>query len=183
MIVQLWPQADWTTPFVLTPFVVECRAGEGFPVGEISGRIAEATENAAVSARELRSSAEASRTRPREGARSFAPPLIALAGRRGRRASAPHARAGAHARRSCGDRRSTRSPEARTSCGCGPAARRRSLQRGSRFAEPRVRSARCSPPRSRTPRLLQQARGRSRRATSSPNRACRAGSRSVRTGT
>ncbi|MGH3065783.1 MAG: hypothetical protein ACRDOF_05710, partial [Gaiellaceae bacterium] len=30
VIVQLWPQADWTPPFVLTPFVVECRAGEGF---------------------------------------------------------------------------------------------------------------------------------------------------------
>ena len=48
VVVQLWPQADWTMPFVLTPFVVECRAGEGFPVREIAGRIAEATENGAV---------------------------------------------------------------------------------------------------------------------------------------
>lgn len=48
VIVQLWPQADWTAPFVLTPFVVECRAGEGFPVGEIADRIVEATENAAA---------------------------------------------------------------------------------------------------------------------------------------
>jgi hypothetical protein len=46
VIVQLWPQADWTRPFVLSPFVVECRAGEGFPVGEIADRIVEATENA-----------------------------------------------------------------------------------------------------------------------------------------
>jgi|GEM_PF-3923525 len=38
VIVQLWPQADWTRPFVLSPFVVECRAGEGFPVEEIADR-------------------------------------------------------------------------------------------------------------------------------------------------
>lgn len=42
VLVQLWPQADWTRPFVLSPFVVECRAGEGFPVGEIAHRIADA---------------------------------------------------------------------------------------------------------------------------------------------
>lgn len=42
VIVQLWPQADWTPPFVLSPFVVECRAGEGFPVREIADRIADA---------------------------------------------------------------------------------------------------------------------------------------------
>lgn len=48
VVVQLWPQADWTRPFVLTPFVVECRAGEGFPVQEISERIVESSENAAV---------------------------------------------------------------------------------------------------------------------------------------
>ena len=48
VVVQLWPQADWTMPFVLTPFVVECRAGEGFPVREIADRIVEATESGAV---------------------------------------------------------------------------------------------------------------------------------------
>lgn len=48
VFVQLWPQADWTRPFVLTPFVVECRAGEGFPIREIADRIAEATESGAV---------------------------------------------------------------------------------------------------------------------------------------
>jgi hypothetical protein len=48
VVVQLWPQADWTMPFVLTPFVVECRAGEGFPVTAIADRIVEATENGAV---------------------------------------------------------------------------------------------------------------------------------------
>ena len=47
VVVQLWPQADWTLPFVLSPFVVECRAGEGFPVAEIADRIVEATENGA----------------------------------------------------------------------------------------------------------------------------------------
>src|SRR5262249_34835438 len=45
VIVELWPQADWTRPFVLSPFVVECRAGEGFPIGTIAERIVEATEN------------------------------------------------------------------------------------------------------------------------------------------
>lgn len=46
VIVQLWPQEDWTPPFVLSPFVVECRAGEGFPVREIAARIAEAAKHA-----------------------------------------------------------------------------------------------------------------------------------------
>jgi hypothetical protein len=48
VIVELWPQADWTRPFVLSPFVVECRAGEGFPVREIADSIVDATENANV---------------------------------------------------------------------------------------------------------------------------------------
>jgi hypothetical protein len=48
VIVELWPQADWTRPFVLSPFVVECRAGEGFPVREIADRISEATEDSAA---------------------------------------------------------------------------------------------------------------------------------------
>ena len=84
VIVQLWPQADWTTPFVLTPFVVECRAGEGFPVDEISDRIAEATENAAVVGSRAPVIAEASRDGLVKGAvvRST---LIALAGSRAAR--------------------------------------------------------------------------------------------------
>jgi hypothetical protein len=45
ILIQLWPQAEWTKPFVLTPFVVECRAGEGFPVSEIAVRIVEAVES------------------------------------------------------------------------------------------------------------------------------------------
>jgi len=44
IIVQLWPQAEWTRPYVLTPFVVECRAGEGFPIGEIGDRIVDASD-------------------------------------------------------------------------------------------------------------------------------------------
>lgn len=43
VLVQLWPQERWTLPFILSPFVVECRAGEGFPVTEIAARIAEAS--------------------------------------------------------------------------------------------------------------------------------------------
>jgi uncharacterized protein (DUF697 family) len=43
VLVQLWAQADWARPFVLSPFVVECRAGEGFPVREIADRIVDAS--------------------------------------------------------------------------------------------------------------------------------------------
>ena len=46
VLVQLWPQAEWTKPFVLSPFVVECRPGEGFPVREIAHRIGESVEGA-----------------------------------------------------------------------------------------------------------------------------------------
>jgi hypothetical protein len=45
VLVQTWPQADWGAPFVLTPFVVECRTGEGFPVSEIAAQVALAVEN------------------------------------------------------------------------------------------------------------------------------------------
>jgi hypothetical protein len=62
VLVQLWPQADWTKPFVLSPFVVECRTGEGFPVSEIADRIVEATENASVLGARVPAIAEASRT-------------------------------------------------------------------------------------------------------------------------
>lgn len=61
VMVQLWPQADWTRPFVLTPFVVECRAGEGFPVREIADRIVEATERDASLAVRIPVLADASR--------------------------------------------------------------------------------------------------------------------------
>jgi hypothetical protein len=44
VLVQLWPQDRWTPPFVLTPFVVECRAGQGFPIPVIAARIADAAE-------------------------------------------------------------------------------------------------------------------------------------------
>ena len=48
VIVELWPQEDWTRPFVLSPLVVECRAGEGFPVREIADRIVEACQEGPV---------------------------------------------------------------------------------------------------------------------------------------
>jgi hypothetical protein len=48
VIVQLWPQADWTRPFVLSPFVVECRAGEGFPLREIADRIVDTSERGSL---------------------------------------------------------------------------------------------------------------------------------------
>lgn len=47
VLVQLWPQADWRAPFVLTPFVVECKTGEGFPVETIASLIARAVEHPA----------------------------------------------------------------------------------------------------------------------------------------
>lgn len=43
VLVQLWPQEDWTPPFVLTPFVVECKPGAGFPLDEIAARVVEAS--------------------------------------------------------------------------------------------------------------------------------------------
>jgi hypothetical protein len=87
VIVQLWPQADWTAPFVLTPFVVECRAGEGFPVAEIAGRIVEATENGAVLASRAPLIGDASRSGVVKGA-VLRSALIALASSR-LRASRP----------------------------------------------------------------------------------------------
>ena len=62
VVVELWPQPDWTRPFVLSPFVVECRAGEGFPIGEIADRIVEATENAPVLAAQVPAVADATRS-------------------------------------------------------------------------------------------------------------------------
>jgi len=48
VLVQLWPQDDWRTPYVLSPFVVECRTGEGFPVAKIASLIALAVEHPTV---------------------------------------------------------------------------------------------------------------------------------------
>ena len=46
VFVQLWPQANWSALFVLSPFVIECRAGEGFPVATIAEMVARASANA-----------------------------------------------------------------------------------------------------------------------------------------
>jgi hypothetical protein len=62
VVVQLWPQADWTAPYVLTPFVVECRAGEGFPLSDIADRVLESTEGSAVLASRAPVIADATRT-------------------------------------------------------------------------------------------------------------------------
>lgn len=59
--VQLWPQADWGQTFVLTPFVVECRAGEGFPIREIAERLAEATQDSATLAADVPALADVAR--------------------------------------------------------------------------------------------------------------------------
>jgi hypothetical protein len=53
VLVQLWPQEDWTPPFVLTPYVVECGPGKGFPISEIASRIVEAVENPVAVARRI----------------------------------------------------------------------------------------------------------------------------------
>jgi hypothetical protein len=53
VLVQLWPQEEWTPPFVLTPFVVECRAGQGFPIDEIAARIADASAHSLGLARRV----------------------------------------------------------------------------------------------------------------------------------
>lgn len=46
VVVQLWPQEDWRGPFVLSPFVVECKTGEGFPVRRIAEAVASAADDA-----------------------------------------------------------------------------------------------------------------------------------------
>ena len=53
VLVQLWPQDDWTPPFVLTPFVVECETGKGFPIDEIARQLAAAVEDAHALARRI----------------------------------------------------------------------------------------------------------------------------------
>jgi hypothetical protein len=61
VLVQLWPQSDWTRPFVLSPFVVECRPGEGFPIREIGERLAEATGDSAALGADLPAVADLAR--------------------------------------------------------------------------------------------------------------------------
>ena len=46
VIVQLWPQEPWREPYVLSPFVVECKAGEGFPLSAIARLVAIAADDA-----------------------------------------------------------------------------------------------------------------------------------------
>jgi hypothetical protein len=85
VLVQTWPQANWRAPFVLSPFVVECRTGEGFPVSEIAAQIALAVENPpalAVRVPVLAETAESSVVRS-AAARAA---LLALAGVPGSRA-------------------------------------------------------------------------------------------------
>jgi hypothetical protein len=83
VLVQLWPQADWGRPFVLSPFVVECRPGEGFPVAEIAERIAEAVEHAASLASRVPILREAVEEDVRRGALVRAALLGALGSRKG----------------------------------------------------------------------------------------------------
>jgi len=45
VIVQLWPQAEWRAPFVLSPFVVECKTGEGFPLATIASLVGRAADD------------------------------------------------------------------------------------------------------------------------------------------
>jgi hypothetical protein len=45
VLVQLWPQETWREPYVLSPFVVECKTGEGFPIPKIAGLIATAADD------------------------------------------------------------------------------------------------------------------------------------------
>ena len=66
IFVQLWPQANWSALFVLSPFVIECRAGEGFPVATIAEMVVRAAANSdALAARIpiLRKPAESSAVR------------------------------------------------------------------------------------------------------------------------
>jgi hypothetical protein len=81
VLIQLWPQVDWQEPFVLAPFVVECRAGEGFPVREIANRIVEASEHAPALASRIPALEEAAAEGVVRGATVRAA-LLAVAGAR-----------------------------------------------------------------------------------------------------
>ncbi|HET6622908.1 MAG TPA: hypothetical protein VFG70_00145 [Gaiellaceae bacterium] len=82
VLVQLWPQAEWTKPFVLSPFVVECKPGEGFPVAEIADRIGEAVEAAPALAARIPALQEAVVSDLRRGTVARAA-LLGLLGARG----------------------------------------------------------------------------------------------------
>ena len=135
-------------PFVLTPFVVECRAGEGFPVDEIADRIVEATESSAVLASRAPVIEEATRGRLVKSA-VLRSALIGLAGARlGVVAAAPDPRTGSHGvaaadgvRRIGASRRAAR-PRGRSG-GARSYSRRRS-ELGGRRARSRRRQARRS---------------------------------------
>ena len=139
VIVELWPQADWTPPFVLSPFVVECRAGEGFPIREIADRIVEATEDS----RGARVSSSRHRRTPRAQAlvkqAVIRSALIGVGGAPVRRVAAAHlARAGAHGSRLAA--RSSAEPSWRDDLhGARRQARRPSWRPDSRFEESRGR--------------------------------------------
>jgi hypothetical protein len=45
VLVQLWPQESWSEPYVLSPFVVECKTGEGFPILKIARLITTAADD------------------------------------------------------------------------------------------------------------------------------------------
>jgi hypothetical protein len=154
VLVQLWPQAEWTRPFVLSPFVVECRAGEGFPLREISERIVEACTNDAALAARVPVVADVARSRAIRSAvvRSG---LIGLAG----------ARLGVSRQLLTLEQvrllsRLARSPAglATTSSGSAQPGRPAFSPAASSFAAPRGRWAPSYPRRSSTPRLRRVAR-------------------------
>ena len=137
VLVQLWPQAEWTKPFVLSPFVVECRPGEGFPVVEIADRIGEAVDAAPALAARIPALQEAV-VSDLKRARSLAPRSSgssALAGPLARRSPA------SRCARSRGCALSTRSPLARRIRARPRRSPRSSSRRASPSAQPPGRRA------------------------------------------
>ena len=159
VIVQLWPQADWRAPFVLSPFVVECRTGEGFPVPAIAERIAEAAENpSALAVRVPVLAPPVEHAVVRSAIVALRPPR---ARSQARGPARDRARAGADGRRSCGRSTVTEEPDADRPSSPQPWRRRSSPATRSERRPARERlPARVRPPWRGRHGALAQALGR-----------------------
>ncbi len=145
VIVELWPQADWTQPFVLSPFVVECRAGRGLSDSRDRRSDRRGDGGLARRSRQRFPPSPTPRARALVKQAVIRSALIGAGSEPVRRVAAAHlARAGAHGRR--GLRRvSSAQDDGATSARSSPAGAAAVLASG--FAFRRVaRSARGGPP-------------------------------------
>ena len=175
VLVQLWPQDDWTKPFVLSPVRRRVPSRRGLP--DSGDRRATRRGDGGLGCARGRPSGHR-RPRARRPRAAGGPPLRrdrTCRRSNGSFSAADLARAGAHGRAVAENR-------GRSVAGRRPHRARRRWRRGSphrvRASAARARcSARWSRPRWRTPRLPPPAPGPSRRRSSSPSRIFRSASR------